>query len=59
MYAHVVVVRVHVWRTVCSVCATVRYVQLFRRNFVGVFGSKGCAQSDEVKLGEKMRKFEN
>ena len=22
VYAHVVVVRVHVWRTVCSVCAT-------------------------------------
>ena len=32
-YAHVVVVREHVWRTVCSVCATgVRVAQTFLSN---------------------------
>ena len=33
VYAHVVVVRVHVWRTVCSVCATgARVAQSFLSN---------------------------
>ena len=33
VYAHVVVVRVHVWRTLCSVCATgARVAQSFPSN---------------------------